>query len=87
MIVENSNVPVCVEHSSKITVCSPCQSVIAAQWDVLEKRAVLPWKPESEALADFYWREQKVNEENQGRLHAWAKVHVYVDSLIEQEVF
>jgi hypothetical protein len=83
MIADNQAVPICAEHSLKVTRCVPCQLVLAAHWEVLVKREVLPWKRESESLADYHWREQKVNEENQNRLHAWAKVHVYVDDLAE----
>lgn len=87
MIPDNRDVPICKEHSLKITVCKPCQMVIADRWDVLPKREVLPWKRESESLADYYFREQKVNEENQARLHSWAVASVYVDPLENVEVF
>jgi len=86
MIAENNEVPVCKEHSSKITVCSPCQGLLSAHWDVMPKRVPQPYKPEAETLDDFYFRERKVHEDNQAALHQWAVVNVYVDPLENVEV-
>jgi hypothetical protein len=86
MIAENDFVPVCKQHDKKITVCLPCQKLIAGFSDSMPKKEPMPWGRESEPLADFHWRDQKVNEENQARLHSWAVANVYVDALEDVEV-
>jgi hypothetical protein len=86
MIAENGDVPMCKEHNLKITVCVECQGLIAAFWEKMPKKEPLPWGRESEPLNDFYWRDQKANEENQERLHSWAVANVYVDPLESVEV-
>jgi hypothetical protein len=86
MIAENGSVPVCKEHSVKITVCQVCQVLIAQFWEKMPKKEPLPWGRDVEPLADFYWRDQKANEENQARLHSWAVANVYVDPLEDVEV-
>ena len=87
MIAENSEVPVCAEHSMKITVCSPCQIVIGEYWESMPKKVPHAWNRESETLADYHFRERLAIEDDQARLHAWAVVNVYVDSLADVEVF
>ena len=86
MIAENDCVPVCKEHDQKITVCSPCQRLIADFWDTMPKKEPMPWGRDVEPLADFHWREQKANDENQSRLHSWAVSNVYVDVLEDVKV-
>ena len=81
MITDNGAIPICREHNQKITVCSPCQLVIAERWDVMPKVQPHAWNRDTEPLGDYHYREQRANEENQARLHSWAVVYVYVDPL------
>jgi predicted adenine nucleotide alpha hydrolase (AANH) superfamily ATPase len=85
MIAENDTVPVCREHETRIMRCAPCSKVLADYWEEMPKRETPPWNPEVEPASDYHFRQQKVAEYNQDRLHSWAKVHVYVDAL--EEVF
>ena len=87
MIAENNDIPICKEHNLRITVCTPCQLLIAAEWDLMVKKEPHVWKREVEPLGDFHYRERLADEENQGRLHAWAVACVYVDALDDVEVF
>jgi len=81
MITENAAVPVCKEHDLKITVCQECQGVLARFLEKMPKKIAHAWNQGGETLADFHYRERLADEENQKRLHSWAMVHLYIDSL------
>ncbi len=81
MIAENGDIPVCREHGVKIVRCSPCSMVLAEYWEKMPKRETPAWNPETEPASEYHFREQKVAEHNQDRLHGWAVAHVYEDKL------
>jgi hypothetical protein len=86
MIAENNEVPICAEHSLKITVCTPCQVIIGEYFDTMPKKVPHAWNRELETLADYHFRERLAFEDDQARLHRWAVMNVYVDPLENVEV-
>jgi hypothetical protein len=74
---ENSEMPICKTHVTKIIDCHPCQKRLVGFWQSMSKAGVRVFPGMSGA--DYNLAFDQVNLQNQSQLHSWAVANLYGD--------